>query len=73
MLILKTGVEVKITATSDVHMIILGGATLEQRRYLWWNFVASSKERIEQAKLDWKEGRFGKIPGDDRESIPLPE
>ncbi|QMT61481.1 pirin family protein [Legionella sp. PC997] len=73
MLILKTGVEVKITATSEVHMIILGGPPLEQRRYLWWNFVASSKERIEQAKLDWSEGRFGTIPGDDKEWIPLPE
>lgn len=73
MLLLKTGAELKVTATSEVHMIILGGAVLEQRRYLWWNFVASSKERIEQAKWDWKEGKFGKIPGDDQEFIPLPE
>lgn len=73
MLILKTGAEIKVTAISDVHMIILGGPALEQRRYLWWNFVASSKERIEQAKLDWIEGKFGKIPGDEHEFIPLPD
>lgn len=73
MLILKTGTEIEVTAISEVHMIILGGSALEQRRYLWWNFVASSKERIEQAKLDWKEGKFGKIPGDEYEFTPLPE
>lgn len=73
MLILKPSQEVKVTATTDAHFIILGGSPLEQPRHLWWNFVASSKERIEQAKLDWKEGKFGKIPGDDKEFITLPE
>ncbi|KTD66614.1 pirin [Legionella santicrucis] len=73
MLILKTGTEIKVTAVDDTHIIILGGAALETRRYVWWNFVASSKERIEQAKLDWKTGKFGKIPGDEEEFIPLPE
>lgn len=72
MLILKPGAKLKVIAASDVHMIILGGPPLEERRYLWWNFVASSKEKIEQAKSDWKEGKFGKIPGDDKEFIPLP-
>ena len=42
-------------------------------RYLFWNFVSSSRERIEQAKADWKAGRFDTVPGDDREFIPLPE
>ena len=42
-------------------------------RYLFWNFVASSRERIEQAKADWRAGRFGPVPGDDKEFIPLPE
>ena len=73
MLILKPTQDIKIKALTDVHMIILGGTALEKPRYLWWNFVASSKERIEQAKSDWKEGKFGKIPGDDTEFIPLPE
>jgi len=73
MLVLKPGAELKVMADSAVHMIILGGAALEERRYLWWNFVSSSRERIEQAKLDWKEGKFGKIPGDEKEFIPLPD
>ena len=42
-------------------------------RYLYWNFVASSRERLEQAKADWKGGRFPKVPGDETEFIPLPE
>jgi hypothetical protein len=42
-------------------------------RHVWWNFVSSSAERIEQAKADWKAGRFGKVPGDETEFIPLPE
>lgn len=73
MLILKTNDEIRVTALSDTILIILGGSALEEPRYLWWNFVASSKERINQAKLDWKEGKFGKIPGDDKEFIPVPE
>lgn len=73
MLILKPDFEVKISAISDANIIILGGSALEEPRYLWWNFVASSKERIEQGKIDWKEGKFGTIPGDDKEFIPLPE
>lgn len=72
MLLLKTGFEITISACANAHIIILGGSALEEPRYLWWNFVASNKARIEQAKLDWKEGKFGKIPGDDKEFIPLP-
>jgi len=53
--------------------MLLGGDPLPEDRYIWWNFVSSSYERIEQAKHDWKEGRFGLIPGDDQEFIPLPE
>lgn len=73
MLVLKTDTEIKITAVDDAHIIILGGSALETRRYIWWNFVSSTKERIEQAKLDWNAGKFGKIPGDEEEFIPLPE
>ncbi len=73
MLVLKTGNNVKVRALSDANIIILGGTSLEEPRYLWWNFVASSKERIEHAKRDWKEGVFGTIPGDDVEFIPLPD
>ena len=42
-------------------------------RYIFWNFVSSSKERLEEAKKDWREGTFAKVPGDDKEFIPLPE
>ena len=42
-------------------------------RHIWWNFVSSRKERIEQAKAEWKAGHFGKVPGDEIEFIPLPE
>jgi redox-sensitive bicupin YhaK (pirin superfamily) len=55
------------------RLILFGGAPLDGERHLWWNFVASSRERIERAKADWVGGRFGVIPGDDKEFIPLPE
>ena len=53
--------------------MLIGGAPLDGPREIWWNFVASSKERIERAKADWREGRFPKVPGDSVEFIPLPE
>jgi len=52
--------------------MLLGGAPLDGPRHIWWNFVSSSPERIEQAKRDWQEGRFPKVPGDAEEFIPLP-
>ncbi len=52
--------------------MVLGGARADGPRHIWWNFVSSSAERIEQAKADWKAGRFAKVSGDD-EFIPLPE
>lgn len=60
------------------RVMLLGGATMEGERYIWWNFVASSKERIEEAKEawragDWQNGRFQLPPGDDAEFIPLPD
>ncbi len=54
------------------RLMLFGGAPLDGERHLWWNFVASTRERIEQAKDDWREGRFPKVPGDDEEFIPLP-
>jgi redox-sensitive bicupin YhaK (pirin superfamily) len=53
-------------------MMFLGGEALEGPRHIWWNFVSSSKERIEQAKEDWKRGRFAHVPNE-TEFIPLPE
>mgnify|MGYP001818578142 CR=1 FL=1 len=58
-------------AGSVVTIDPIGGAPVG-RRYIEWNFVSSRRERIEQAKDDWRAGRFPKVPGDDEEFIPLP-
>lgn len=63
----------KLTAKSSAHVILLGGEPFPEPRYIDWNFVSSSEVRLEQARRDWKEGRFAKVPGDDKEFIPLPE
>jgi redox-sensitive bicupin YhaK (pirin superfamily) len=55
------------------RLLLLGGATMDGPRHIFWNFVSSSRERIEQAKADWQAGRFAKVPGDETEFIPLPE
>ena len=60
-----------LEARSDAHVILCGGGRLAGHRTVWWNFVASSPERIEQAKRDWRDGRFPPVPGED-EFIPLP-
>ena len=72
MQVFEAGIDVIITASSDAHLVMLGGATLPEERFIFWNFVSTSQARIEQAKQDWKAGRFPKVPGDD-EFIPLPE
>lgn len=72
MLLLKPNITIELSANEKAHFIILGGDVLDGERYVWWNFVASSKDRIEQAKEDWENNRFSKVPGDDKEFIPLP-
>ncbi|MET0378280.1 MAG: pirin family protein [Spongiibacteraceae bacterium] len=67
-----TGAPTRITAAVDTRMVLIGGEALDAHRHIWWNFVSSRKERIEQAKQDWKEKRFAPIPGE-TEFIPLPE
>lgn len=62
-----------LRAEGKTRIALLGGAPLDGPRFLEWNFVSSSKERIERAKDDWRAGRFPKVPGDDVEFIPLPE
>jgi redox-sensitive bicupin YhaK (pirin superfamily) len=57
-------------AVSDSRVMLIGGASPGER-HVWWNFVSSSRDRIEQAKLDWRDGAFAPVPGDD-EFIPLP-
>lgn len=72
MLVFRPGDEITVKALSDVRMMVLGGERMDGPRRIWWNFVASSKERLEQAKDDWKNGKFAKVPGDEEEFIPLP-
>lgn len=72
LVVLDRGVSHKVRAKSPVKAMFVGGEPLDARRHMWWNFVSSSQERIEQAKVDWKEGRFGQIAGE-TEFIPLPE
>ena len=72
MAVFKEGLPVEMTAAEDSRVMLLGGAPIDGKRLIWWNFVASTPERLEQAKADWKAGRFAKVPGDD-EFIPLPE
>ena len=73
LLVFKPGDEIIISSESGAHFMLFGGASLGSKRYIWWNFVSSSKERIEQAKEEWKTGRFDIVPGDEEEFIPLPE
>jgi redox-sensitive bicupin YhaK (pirin superfamily) len=61
-----------LVAQARTRLVLLGGTPLEAPRYIEWNFVSSSKARIERAKDDWRQGRFPKVPGDDKEFIPLP-
>jgi redox-sensitive bicupin YhaK (pirin superfamily) len=73
LLVFRTGDEIVVSAGRGAHFMLFGGASLGSRRYIWWNFVSSSKERIEQAKEEWKTGRFDIVPGDEEEFVPLPE
>jgi redox-sensitive bicupin YhaK (pirin superfamily) len=72
LLVFRPGDRITVTAVSDAHLVLLGGAAMDGPRHIWWNFVSSRKERIEQAKADWKLARFDTVPGDDKEFIPLP-
>jgi len=74
MLVFRAGDRLALRAgPQGARVLLLGGAAMDGPRHLFWNFVSSSRERIEQAKADWKAGRFGKVPGDEAEFIPLPE
>jgi redox-sensitive bicupin YhaK (pirin superfamily) len=72
LIILSRGDPMAIRAMSDARLILLGGEPLDGPRHIWWNFVSSSKERIEQAKEDWKTRRFPQVPGE-AEFIPIPD
>lgn len=71
MAVIVPEVEAELECYRDARVMLLGGATVDGDRHIWWNFVSSSKDRIERAKADWREGRFAKVPGE-TEFIPLP-
>ena len=73
MVVFLPGADARLLANSGAHVMLLGGAALDGPRHVWWNFVSSSRERIERAKREWKDRRFPNVPGDETEFIPLPE
>jgi redox-sensitive bicupin YhaK (pirin superfamily) len=73
LLVLRPGDAMTVTAASEARVVLVGGAAMDGPRHIWWNFVSSRKERIEQAKAEWKLRRFDTVPGDEAEFIPLPE
>ncbi|MES2291405.1 MAG: pirin family protein [Pseudomonadota bacterium] len=71
--ILAPGTAPTLTASSPARAMLLGGGAFTTPRHVWWNFVSSSRDRINAAKHDWKDGLFPTVPGDDKEFIPIPE
>jgi redox-sensitive bicupin YhaK (pirin superfamily) len=72
LLVFRAGDAITIAAHTATRFMMLGGEPMDGPRHIWWNFVSSSKERIEMAKEEWKRGRFDIVPGDEKEFIPLP-
>jgi redox-sensitive bicupin YhaK (pirin superfamily) len=71
--VLKPGHAARLSSSGGARAMLMGGQAFGTRRYVFWNFVSSSRERIDQAKSDWKAMRFPRIPDDGQEFIPLPE
>lgn len=71
--LLQPGRTMSLSSASGGRVMLLGGEAFATPRHVWWNFVSSSRERINQAKEDWRAGRFPLVPGDSEEFIPLPE
>ncbi|HEX2639841.1 MAG TPA: pirin family protein [Pyrinomonadaceae bacterium] len=72
LLVLKPGQQIVVSAVDGpARLMLLGGEPFAETRFIWWNFVSSSQDRIEQAKSDWREGKFGQVVGE-TEFIPLP-
>lgn len=72
LLVFSPGDRITIKAVTDARFMMLGGDPMDGPRHIWWNFVSSRRERIEQAKADWKQARFDTVPGE-HEFIPLPD
>ncbi|MGV3513393.1 MAG: pirin family protein [Novosphingobium sp.] len=73
LVVLAPGAVLKLQSETGGRVMLMGGEAFTTKRHVWWNFVSSSRERINQAKADWQEGRFPKVPGDEEEFIPLPK
>ena len=73
MLVFTPGLKATLRAVGDARVALVGGAPIDGERHIFWNFVSSSQARIEQAKRDWREGRFPKVPGDEQEFTPVPD
>jgi redox-sensitive bicupin YhaK (pirin superfamily) len=73
LLVFRPGDRISILAETNARLMLLGGEPMDGPRHIWWNFVSSSQERIDSAKEDWRQGRFGIVPGDETEFIPLPD
>jgi redox-sensitive bicupin YhaK (pirin superfamily) len=73
LVVLRPGEPMTLSSERGGKIMLMGGEAFPTRRYVHWNFVSSSRERIEQAKEDWRAGRFPLIPGDAKEFIPLPD
>ncbi|MES2442842.1 MAG: pirin family protein [Pseudomonadota bacterium] len=71
--VLRPGITATLRSDTGGRVMLCGGEAFTTPRHVWWNFVSSSRERIEQAKADWKAGSFPTVPGDDKEFIPIPE
>jgi len=71
--VLRPGHAARLSSATGGKVMLMGGGAFSTPRHVFWNFVSSSRDRINQAKADWKEQRFPSIPGDDQEYIPLPE
>jgi redox-sensitive bicupin YhaK (pirin superfamily) len=71
--ILAPGHVARLTATTAARVMLMGGQAFTTPRHVFWNFVSSSRDRINAAKDDWRAGRFPVVPGDEKEFIPLPE
>jgi Pirin C-terminal cupin domain len=70
LLVFKPGDRISVPAVAQSRLIVLGGEPMDGPRHIWWNFVHSSQERIDQAKEDWRAKRFGLVPGDEKDFIP---
>ncbi len=72
LLVFRPGDQIVVRSPGGASFMLFGGASMGSRRYIWWNFVSSSRERIEQAKEEWRSRRFDIVPGDEEEFVPLP-